>query len=121
MPFGFFLITLVATPFLPAMAATPFFLTGAAVVVLAGFAAVDLVAGFAAGFAAAGFTAAGFTAAGFAAAGSAAGFPLGAALDFLRGGEGVASFFAVAAVVALVLLGWGGLAVAFSGRVWGWG
>lgn len=111
MPFGFFLITLVATPFLPAMAATPFFLTGAAVVVLAGFAAADLVAGFAAGF----------TAAGFAAAGSAAGFPLGAALDFLRGGEGVASFFAVAAVVALVLLGWGGLAVAFSGRVWGWG
>ena len=113
MPFGFFLITLVATPFLPAMAATPFFLTGAAVVVLAGFAA--------AGFAAAGFAAAGSAAAGFAAAGSAAGFPLGAALDFLRGGEGVASFFAVAAVVALVLLGWGGLAVAFSGRVWGWG
>jgi hypothetical protein len=106
MPFGFFLITLVATPFLPAMAARPFFLTGAAVVVLVGLAAAGLVAGFAAGFAAAGFT---------------AGFPLGAALDFLRGGEDVASFFAVAAVAALVLLGWGGLAVAFSGRVWGWG
>jgi hypothetical protein len=81
-------------PFLLATAAAPFFLMGAAVVLIV-FAAV-FGAGFAAGFA--------------------AGFPLGAALDFLRGGEGVASFLAIVALtvvtgggtVALALLGWGG-------------
>ena len=131
LPFGTgFLTILTATPFLPAIAATPFFLAGSAVSLK------SAAAGFAAGFSAvfASVFAGSLLVTGFAgyflvasSAGSLlvtgfAGSLLGAALDFLCGGEGVvSSFLVVTVLVGRALFGCGAWATPSLGGAWDWG